>query len=338
MRVTIKDVAKEAGVSVTTVSFVLNNTKFQKISDGTRKKIYDAVEKLGYKPSALARTMRTGKSKALAVVSYFSVTEGHFNEILLGIYDACEKNGYTVIISSVGSNPYEYVELFKMGKIDGVVIICPYDMGVEFSEEENEKLVRENNIPAVFINSESMIEDDVFSKSRHIKFDYFSCGYSACNALIEEENKNIYFVEQEEDDYDRISGQSEEILRGVKACAEFNGMDFGENRVLKPSQTENALEKGASFIASNLACAAKIYKNCIDKGLVIGKDVSVICAIYAAGAEYLYPEISCARLPFYTIGTLGAHDVLNLIEGNKCADSYLMPCSLTRGRSIIKKM
>ena len=333
---TIKDVAKAAGVSTATVSFVLNNNSYQSISYATRQRVHKAASTLGYTPSAIARSMKTKSSRAIAVVSYFSITEGHFNEVLLGIYGACEKKGYAVIISSVGDNPYEYAQLYKNNRIDGVIIICPYDIGVEFDEAENEKLINEIGIPAVFINSSKQSDEQVFGNIRHIKFDYFSCGYSAAAALADAGHRDIRYIEPDDDDYDKMPIQSAEIFSGVEACLEFTGRKSGKDRVVKLSELDKILEKKycRAFVANNLACTAQLYRICSDRHIKIGEEISVVCAAYSSGAEYLYPEIICARLPFYTIGTLGAHDILDLIEGRFSMDGYLMPCSLTNGSSV----
>ena len=335
---TIKDVAEAAGVSTATVSFVLNNNRFQSISDATCKKVTAAAEKLGYTPSAIAQGLKSRLSKTIAVVSYFSLTEGHFNEVLLGIYGACEKSGYAVIISSV-NNPYEYAELYRNNRIDGVVIICPYDIGIDFDEQENERIIRQLGIPAVFINSTKDAEQVENGNIRYIKFDYFSCGYSAASALVDAGHRNIYYIEPDDDDYDKIPVQSSEIFKGFTACMEFNDITPAKNRTVCVSELEKMLDDKMcnAFVANNLACAAKLYRMCADRNLRIGEDISVVCATYSSGAEYLYPEIVCARLPFYTIGTLGAHDVLDLIKGRFSADGYLMPCSVTSGKSVFLK-
>lgn len=334
---TIKDVAKLAGVSTATVSFVLNNNKFQTISESTRKMVQKAAKQLGYTPSAIARSMKSKLSHAIAVVSYFSITEGHFNEVLLGIYGACEKKGYAVIISSVGDNPFEYAELYKNNRIDGVIIICPYDTGIEFDQEENERIARELGIPTVFINSSKNPDEEVLGQIRHIKLDYFSCGYSAAASLADAGHCSICYIEQDDDDYDKMPLQSAEIFSGVRACLEFNGAESCYRRV-KLSELDSVLEEKScrAFVANNIACTAKLYRICADKHIKIGEDISVICAAYSSGGEYLYPEIVCARLPFYTIGTLGAHDIFDLIAGNLRMDGYLMPCSITNGSSVAK--
>ena len=117
---------------------------------------------------------------------------------------------------------------------------------------------------------------------------------------------------------------------------EFNGIAEQDRLRTCLSELEAVVDKKEcrAFVANNLACTARLYRICTDKGLKIGQDISVVCAAYSSGGEYLYPEIVCARLPFYTIGMLGAHDVINLIGGRVAADGYLMPCSITAGKSV----
>ncbi len=95
--VTTKDVAKEAGVSYTTVSHVINNTR--SVSDETRKRVEDAIQKLGYCPNVLARSLRMGETKTIGVVT-ISSSDPYFAVILHAMQEFAWNEGYGVFISS----------------------------------------------------------------------------------------------------------------------------------------------------------------------------------------------------------------------------------------------
>lgn len=95
IKITIKDVAKEAGVSLATTSYVLNGKKT--FSDETKKKVFDAVDKLEYKPSSFATAMRTGKTKSIGLIIP-NLENPFFPELIKSIEKSARNIGYTVIL------------------------------------------------------------------------------------------------------------------------------------------------------------------------------------------------------------------------------------------------
>lgn len=97
-KVTIKDVAKEAGVSATTVSYVLNQNEKQTISEETRERIYRAVERLNYIPNYAARIMKNDESRCIGLVMNRSFKIGRFSTIVAGVMDELETRDYRVLL------------------------------------------------------------------------------------------------------------------------------------------------------------------------------------------------------------------------------------------------
>ena len=96
-RVTAKDVARAAGVSQSTVSYVLNNTANQTISAATRSRVLAAVEELGYAPSAAARALRTGTSSTVMIVLPDAPVGATIAQLIEVVSDALDPHGYTVL-------------------------------------------------------------------------------------------------------------------------------------------------------------------------------------------------------------------------------------------------
>ena len=105
---TIKDVAKEAGVSISVVSYVMNNNPNVSISKETREKVLRAAKKLNYTPNSIARSMRTKKSMIIGLATFWDISDSVFTDILKGVDSVAGKYGYSVtycnITNSFNSN------------------------------------------------------------------------------------------------------------------------------------------------------------------------------------------------------------------------------------------
>lgn len=146
---TIKDVAKRAGVSVTTVSRVLNNTA--PVNEATREKIMKAIEELNYTPSIIAQGMRTKKSKTVGVIIPDYINP-FYHELFKYLEDAARREGYHVIIASTGeeaSDEISYINDLINRNIDGI-IVCSYrgaEETIEYLLDSSKKL------PVIFMDN-----------------------------------------------------------------------------------------------------------------------------------------------------------------------------------------
>jgi LacI family transcriptional regulator len=157
-RPTIKDVAQKAGVSISVVSYVLNETPGQTIPEPTRTKIKNAAEELNYKPNAIARGMRTKKSLSIALVSFWDVTLPVVNQVFNGILKTTDTIDYNVLFCNLAysddiqKNEFRYVDLFNSQMIDGVLLFSPFELTHGFNEHIHVEKIKANNIPAVIMN------------------------------------------------------------------------------------------------------------------------------------------------------------------------------------------
>lgn len=142
MKSTRKDVAKLAGVSTATVSYVMN--KNRSISKETTEKVLQAVETLNYKPDMIARSMTTNETMQLSIV-LDSISNPFYGEIVHGFENAANANGYFVNICTGFNSLDEYFENFILRRIDGVFVAA---MPFRFNVEKLYKLV-ENGIRVV---------------------------------------------------------------------------------------------------------------------------------------------------------------------------------------------
>ncbi|TDT62887.1 LacI family DNA-binding transcriptional regulator [Fonticella tunisiensis] len=121
--ITINEVAKAAGVSKTTISRYLNG-KFEYMSQDTKKRIQSVIEELKYRPSNVAKTLKSNKSGMIGVI--IADIGSQFSSILLkGIGDVCEAHGYQVMIANVDNDPRkerEYIESLLDNRVEGIIV------------------------------------------------------------------------------------------------------------------------------------------------------------------------------------------------------------------------
>jgi len=149
MVVTIKDVARRAGVAHTTVSRALRGSPL--ISLATTERVRQVAAELGYQPSAAARSLKTNRSQVLGVI-VSSIDDPFFSEILQGIDDVAQQSGYSLFIAASQRDPQReraIVRTMREHRVDGV-IIC----STPFSAEQSTQL-RSYGIPIVVINNQS---------------------------------------------------------------------------------------------------------------------------------------------------------------------------------------
>ncbi|MEG1589317.1 LacI family DNA-binding transcriptional regulator [Chryseobacterium sp.] len=167
-RASIKDIARIAGVSVATVSYVLNKKEGNRISEDTKKKIFEVAETLNYTPNRIARSLQNNKSKLLGLI-VADISNDFYSSIARNLEDKALKLGYTLIIGSSDENAEKFeklIDLFSQQQVDGM-IIAP----VAGSEEVLQKLLDRNyplvtidrylkevNAPGVILNNREIAE------------------------------------------------------------------------------------------------------------------------------------------------------------------------------------
>ena len=149
----IKDVAHAAGVSVTTVSHVLNNVSYARVSPETKEKVRAVAEELGYEPNRLAQALRTQRTGMLGLLSEDIATTPHAGRIILGADEAAKRRGYNLMIlntsasASLESRTAD-VEALLERRVDGILYATMYHRNVELPPNLD-------SIPSVLVDSVS---------------------------------------------------------------------------------------------------------------------------------------------------------------------------------------
>jgi LacI family transcriptional regulator len=141
MAVTLRDVALKAGVSIKTVSRVINNQG--EISDITRQHVLGIIDELGYRPNALARSLVSGKSATIALIIP-QITDPFFPEVMLGVENVARQHGYSVFLCNTNDDPQQelmYIDLLESKRVDGL-ILC----GSRLSADELTRVAKQHRV------------------------------------------------------------------------------------------------------------------------------------------------------------------------------------------------
>ena len=185
---TIKDVAKKANVSISTVSYALNGKK--NISEETRKRVLKVVEELGYRPNGIARNLKMQKNNMIAVI----VNEFYgpiYQEILRGISFEAKKSNYEVIAVESFSSKSKITKVLSQRLVDGAIILASYieDKTIEeFASEKFPIVVLDRQIPGEHIES--------------ILIDNEDAAYKVVNYFYEKGYRKVGFLGGPKDSYD----------------------------------------------------------------------------------------------------------------------------------------
>ncbi|MBT0812892.1 LacI family DNA-binding transcriptional regulator [Litoribacter ruber] len=184
-KVSIKDIAKELGISITTVSFVINGKAKNRISDKVIKKVEDYIEKVGYRPNSSAQSLRTGKSQTIVFMAE-DISDPFFSTVAKEMEGLAFKHGYRIIYCSTENKKERALELlqfFKDKDVDAFIITPP-----ENFESETKKLIEEEKVVVLFdrhfhnLDHHYVVLDNVNSTKNAVEF------------LKEKGFKNIGFV------------------------------------------------------------------------------------------------------------------------------------------------
>ncbi|WP_312425848.1 LacI family DNA-binding transcriptional regulator [Lacrimispora sp.] len=188
-KATIKDVAELAGVSATTVSYVLNQNEKQTISEETKARVYDAVKQLKYIPNYAARIMKNNESRCVGIVINQSLDHRRYGTIVAGILEALELENYCAIICSRRRREGQYsgyLEDCFRHHLEGLIYICSANIT---PSEEEVKVITANQIPLVVFDSQNQ---EVPYET--VDIDYYNGAVNVLRTMITPEMKRLFYL------------------------------------------------------------------------------------------------------------------------------------------------
>ena len=238
-RLSISDIAKNLGVSVTTVSFILNDkAKEKRISDGMTKRVLDYVKKVGYKPNQLAKSLRTGKSKTIGLLVE-DISNAFFSSIADQIEKLAYDYGYHIIYCSMHndeSRAKELIQLFYDRQIDGF-IIAP----TEGLSDVIQRLLT-NNVPVVLFDRK--IED---LDTNYVISENVDGAYQGTQSLFKDNKASKVGFVTINSNQQQMKGRLEGYMKAVDEA----GGDFSIKKINRIQDESATIEDIKDFIVDN---------------------------------------------------------------------------------------
>lgn len=309
MPASIKDVAKEAGVSIATVSRVLNDVDV--VNEETKKKVLKAIDKLGYRPNIVARSLKTQRTKTVGIIIP-DISSPFYPEIVRGAEDVSNIYDYNMILCNTdldSEKEMEYLRVLREKMVDGVLymssslksnileLINKLQIPMVMVETTSDK----GNIPSITINNEKAALD-------------------AVNYLVKNGSKKIAYIGTHKDEINASAIRYKGYAAGLKQ----NNLTFDENIVyfggLKARDGYEGMKKILSYTkVDGVFCGSdEIAMGAInllrEKSIKVPEDVNVIGFDNIYSAATFYPKLTTVAQPMYDMGSVGMRMLIKVIN------------------------
>jgi len=326
--VTIKDIAKAAGVSITTVSRALNG--YSDVSEETRRKIFRIAETMGYTPNMAARSLIVKRTKTLGLlisgITRTSVKDSIAFEILCGMNDRAGELNYDLVLFNTDTQKQKmksYKSLCLERGVDGVII-----MGIRMDDPYLGEVVH-SDIPCVLIDI-PLTGRDVSS----VNSDSVNGAWMAVDHLIKNGHRHIGMINGHAQAF-----VSQKRLEGYRRALADHGLPFREEYVEDGGFTESGGAEAAVRLLSRhpgmtaLFCASDLMaigaiQAIRNMGKAVPEDVSVVGYDNISMSEYLSPPLTTVKQDRYRMGYQAAQMLIDMLEGRKVHPQVTMPAEL----------
>ena len=337
---TLKDVARETGLTVTTVSRVLNNRGY--ISEETREKVYEAMKKLNYRPNEVARSLSKKSTNTIGVIVPH-IRHPYFSELISNLENEASKRGYKMILCNSQekeNKEREYLEMCTSNRVAGIVL-CSAGVAVEEFQGSNIPLI---TIERYMENGTASVECDNRQGGKLAAEHLIACG---CKNLLH--ISGVYETAMPADD--RALGFIEVCEKaGVSHWEvatntyQYNNLEYHDflEEVLKENYyvdntAENDENCGKSRIdgifASSDLIAAQVLQVCSKLGIRVPEDIKLVGFDDVNISSLTTPQITTIHQPIKEIAELTLELLINAQDGKTVAKRSLLPVSLVKRES-----
>jgi len=309
---TLKEVAKKAGVSITTVSRVINGSS--KVNGETRERVQKAMIQLDYQPNRVAQRLRasSGQSKLLGLIIP-DIQNQFYSNIVRGIEDVTYGHDYAVILCNSDENPNKerfYLEVLKSESVDGIILPPIHQFG-----EEIESII-ELGIPIVCVDRKLMrkkVDTVVIGNEKG--------GYDAVSHLIEQGHKKIAILTSS-----LQFSSFDERQKGYERALKENGIEI-DKRLIKegdPRSSETAREltdellsldsPPTAIFATNNLMTLGVLESVNKHEMQIPDDISIVGFDDLPWAKAISPPLTTIKQPAYEMGQKAAELFFQRVE------------------------
>jgi LacI family transcriptional regulator len=304
---TIKDIAKRANVAISTVSYVLNNSK--NVKPETKERIMKIIEELNYHPRMVARGLKTSKTSTIGIIVP-DISHMFFTEIIRGIVDFFNKHNFSVILCNTDEDQEKetkYIHTLFGKDIDGLIFLGT-------GKDQQTLLKNKKNIPVVIVDRKIGDEFNSVMVNNH------KGGYLATDYLLRKHPSEVLFLSGPltvSTYLDRLSGYRDAVIA--------NGYEFNRDLVHQCEVSpeggyqclEMLLEKSSpirSIFAANDLIALGAMRALIKRGIQIPEQVSIIGYDNIYAASLVIPALTTIDQPKYKMGEQASELLLKQIK------------------------
>lgn len=319
--VTMRDVAKAAGVSVATVSHVVNANPRARIGDAARERVREAVERLGYRPNALAKTLGSGSSTFIGLIADAIATTPFAGRIIQGAQDEAWKHGYVLLVANTDGNQAaedQAIAMMLEHKVRGILYSTWFH--------------RAAATPAALAETAAVLVD-CYSEDGILPAvvpDEVQGGRTATELLLEAGHRRIAFINTS-----HPSPAQTGRLLGYREALQAQGIDFDPALVVEAtSDQEGGYEAAARVLAPDVTgvfchndrVAMGLYDAARDLGRRVPDDLAVVgFDDQEVISAHLRPPLTTVALPHYDLGVAGVRLLLG-IDASTTGGPRLVAC------------
>ncbi|CCJ33200.1 LacI family DNA-binding transcriptional regulator [Caloramator australicus] len=315
MPATIKDVAKLANVSISTVSRVINNAP--NVNPNTRKRVLDAINKLNFKPNKIAQSLTATAFPAIGIVSLTRFSNEAFLPLILqSIGEVADKKDYEIVLNTSKDENQEIkkcISMIESKVIQGIIIL---------SSKVNDPLIEklyEMKFPFVLLGryTNERIANEIYS----VDTDNFADSKEAVEYLFKLGHNRIAFIHgplKYVVSQDRLSGyieaHKEAAIPVDYSIIKDGGSSIKEAYLAAKEILKNPNPPTAVFVSDD-SKAVGVYRACQELNLKIPDDISVIGHNNYEISQILSPQLTTIDVPIKDLGIIGTRKLFDLIEG-----------------------
>ncbi|XXM70769.1 LacI family DNA-binding transcriptional regulator [Lysinibacillus sphaericus] len=309
-KVTMADVAKEAGVSKSTVSQYLNE-RFEYMGEDTKNRIKEAVEKLNYRPNIIARSLRQKKTSTIGVI-VANILHSFSTQVIRSIEDVCSESNINVIVCNADDNPKKermYIEMLRNKQVDGLIIFPTggnYDLYKSMEQE---------NFPIVFmdryvkgINALFLMLDNEYASEMAVGH-LFEKGYTNIGMLTTSIQDNISVR------VERLEGYKKALKKRDLPIIDqyYKSVDPPFMKEALAEMFEEGDPPEALFCSNDLALieALKFAK---ENQFCLPSDLGIISIDEVVFSEIYSPQLTVVSQPASDMGKEAAEKLLEMIQ------------------------
>lgn len=307
--ITIYDVAREAGVSMATVSRVVNGNP--NVKPSTRKKVSDVIDRLNYRPNAVARGLASKKTTTVGVIIP-DVTNLYFSSLARGIDDVASMYNYNIILANSDGDSSKEIKVLNTilaQQVDGVIF-----MGHQLSDEVRREIDL-TDTPVVLAGT-----IDEKNELPNIVIDYKKASVDSTQLLLDNGNEKIALL-----GLDIESKKQQLSTEGYKETIEKAGLNYDESLVIRVDSGVNNLDTTelVKTLTDNGVTAATIeddriaillLNELIDQGFSVPEDFEIITSNNSPLVDISRPKLSTLSQPLYDLGAVAMRLLTKLMN------------------------